>query len=318
VQKTNPYSPSGRNCSAPFPNNAPMNRKLVLVPVLAASALGLHTWQSWSPGAPVYALSAERATAPLATRLRSPEEHDRIRAAHPEPYVLELQGSGGGALCYYGAHHDDALDNPQLEDIRSRWEAFQPTVALCEGRRRGYFLGPLIPRFAGMPESGWVHTLARAENVPLYSLEPDYADEVAVLLKRFAPEHVALYFTLRVYGSESGGRADEALAEDLRRKRTDVEGLRDALPDLAAMDEAWTSAGGEGDWRTAAGAEPGVLGEISDASRTVRGEHMVRILLDLVGRGERVLAVVGSGHVIRQEWALRDALGADPAPDQPR
>lgn len=296
-----------------------MKRRLLLVPALALAALGLHTWQSWSPGAPTYVLAGERATAPLAERLRSSEEHDRVRAAHEEPYVLELGAQGSnGALCYYGAHHDDTLDNPQLDDIRARWKAFRPTVALCEGRRRGYFLGPLIPRFAGMPEPAWVHTLAREDDVPVYSLEPDYATEVAALLERFTAEHVALYFTLRVYGSESAGVADDSLAEHLRAKRTDVEGLRDALPDLAAMDAAWHSAGGEGDWRVAGGAMAGVLREIDDASRVVRGEHMVRVLLDLVARGERVFAVVGSGHVIRQEWALRTALGAEPAPDQPR
>ena len=61
----------------------------------------------------------------------------------------------------------------------------------------------------------------------------------------------------------------------------------------------------------------GTLREIDLASRRVRGEHMARVLVDLVEHGERVLAVVGSGHVIRQEWALRAALGAEPAADQP-
>lgn len=43
-------------------------------------------------------------------------------------------------------------------------------------------------------------------------------------------------------------------------------------------------------------------------SREVRGEHMVRTLVDLAARGERVLAVVGASHVIRQEAALGKAL----------
>ena len=43
---------------------------------------------------------------------------------------------------------------------------------------------------------------------------------------------------------------------------------------------------------------------------------MTRVLLALVAEGERVFAVVGSGHVIRQEWPLRAALGAGPAWDQ--
>ena len=151
----------------------------------------------------------------------------------------------------------------------------------------------------------------------LHSLEPDYAQEVALLLGRFAPDEVALFFTLRVYWSECGGETDEDLAEHLRAKRTDVEGLRAALSDLAAMDATWRAHVPDGDWRTWTAGMPGRLAEIDHASRAVRGEHMARVLLELVERGERVLAVVGSGHVIRQEWALRAALGAEPAGDQP-
>lgn len=287
---------------------------------VALLALGAHAWFVWSPGAASYAVAAERADAPLPERFRDGAEHDRVRAEHPEPYVLELEhGSApdGGALLYYGAHHSDDLDSPQLADIRARWAEFRPTVALCEGRARGYLLGPLFPRLAGFPEPAQVHALARAEGVPLYSLEPDYASEVRWLLGRFEPADVALFFTLRVYWSESAGENDEGLAEELRAKRCDVDGLHTALPDLASMDAAWERIVPDADWRTWADGMPGVLRKIDEGSRAARGEHMARVLIELVERGERVLAVVGSGHVIRQEWALRRALGAEPASDQP-
>jgi hypothetical protein len=295
-------------------------RGLVLVLLVSVLALAVHAWWVWSPGAPAYALAAGRAAAALPARFRTGEEHDRVRTAHPEPYVLELAAgpAANGALLYYGAHHSQDAADPQLADIRGRWAEFRPTVALCEGRARGYLLGPILPRFVGLPEPALVHELARADGVPLWSLEPDYADEVVALLGRFEPRDVALFFTLRVYWSESGGEADEALAEDLRAKRTDVDGLRTALSDVAAMDAAWQLLGAGGDWRTWTGGMPGILAEIERASVELRGQHMARVLLDLVERGERVLAVVGSGHVIRQEWALRAALGAEPAEDQPR
>lgn len=297
--------------------------RLVLLAFLGLAALGVHAWSVFSPAAPVYALSAERRETPLSVRFRDGAEHDRVRAAHPEPYVLELADarpeSRGGKLLYYGAHHDDDFGSPQLADIRARWAELRPTVALCEGRARGYLLGPLFPRLFGQPESAEVHALGREHEIPLWSLEPDYAGEVALLLREFDAADVALFFTLRVYWSEARGEADEDLAEELRAKRTDVDGLREALPDLAALDAAWTRVAGSeaGDWRTWTGAMPGRLRDVDDASRAVRGEHMARVLLDLVEDGHRVLAVVGSGHVIRQEWALRAALGAEPAPDQP-
>lgn len=294
--------------------------RLLVVPLLAILALGLHAWLVWSPGAPTYLLAAERATTPLPERFRDGPEHDRVRGQGGEPYVLALErspASGGGALLDYGAHHADDYGNPQLADIRARWDAFHPTIALCEGRARGYLLGPLFPRLMGMSEPALVHELARRDGVPLYSLEPDYGAEVQHLLQRFAPADVALYFTLRVYWSEAAGQADEGLAEELRAKRCDVDGLRTALPDLAAMDATWRALASGGDWRTWTGDMPGNLRALDDGSRATRGEHMARVLIDLVERGERVFAVVGSGHVIRQEWALRSALGAEPAGDQP-
>jgi hypothetical protein len=215
-------------------------------------------------------------------------------------------------------HSDDPAD-PQAADIRARWAAFAPTVALCEGRRRGYFLGPVFEALGGLPEPAIVHALARRDRVKLYSLEPEYEDEVAALLETWSPEQVALYFTLRVYASESGGEPDEGLALHLLEKRTDVEGLRGSLASVADLDRVWRRDFPElEDWRTL-GSEPdaGYLREISHASRRVRGEHMARTLIDLVREGERVFAVVGSGHVIRQEWVLRAALGAPPAFDQP-
>jgi hypothetical protein len=128
-----------------------------------------------------------------------------------------------------------------------------------------------------------------------------------------------LYFFLRVYIGESGGQANEPLAKDLLEKRTDVDGLRGVLPSLEEVTRLWRELyPALGDWRTATGEpESGVLADISTASRRIRGEHMARTLIDLVSSGERVFAVVGSGHVIRQEWNLRAALGQEPAWDQP-
>ena len=224
---------------------------------------------------------------------------------------------GNGALLYYGASHTSDPGDPQVEDITTRWEAFKPTVALYEGRRRNFVYGALIEPFAGLPEPALVHKLARRDDVTLYSLEPDYADEVGRLIEEFSAERVALYFFLRVYSSEAGGVSNETLATDLLAKRTDVDGLRASINSLDELDRVWQRDFPDAeDWRTIRG-EPGYLAEVSHASRRVRGEHMARILIDLVRNGERVFAVVGSGHVIRQEWNLRAALNQEPAWDQP-
>lgn len=288
---------------------------IVAVVALTLAILGRA---SWSPGAPPYGLDAATLAAPLPCRFRTPAEHDVVRAANPGPYLLEL-APGPGALLYYGAHHGSDPASPQAADIQARWDAFAPTIALCEGRSRGYLTGRLGRLLQGLPEPALVHELARRDGVPLVSLEPAYEDEVAALMRRWSPEKVALYFTMRVYWSEAGGKADEGLAEELLRKRTRVRGLDGVMTTAADIDRAWAPLlAAHGDWRTRTSIPEGTaLEEIDLASRQVRGEHMARLLVTLVRNGERVFAVVGSGHVIRQEWALRAMLGAPPATDEP-
>lgn len=280
------------------------------------SLLAAYAWTHYSPAGAVYP-AGDVAHIELPYRLRNVAEHDAARSRTGTPYILEIHTPDAGALLYYGASHATDPAHPQIADITARWDAFQPTVALYEGRRRGFFYGSLIEPFAGLPEPALVHKLARRDDVPLYSLEPDYADEVAELLGEFSAEQVALYFFLRVYTSESRGVAKEGLALDLLQKRTDVDGLRGSLVTLGDVDRVWQrDFPEEGDWRVLQG-EPGYLDTISQSSRRIRGEHMARILIDLVQKGERVLAVVGSGHVIRQEWNLRAVFNQEPAWDQP-
>lgn len=282
-----------------------MARKVAFSLALSLVVVAATVRLSWSPGAGVYPHTPALASTQLPARFRTWAEHDAIiERTWPKPYVLER-----GNLLFYGAHHTSDRHDPQLKDIEARWNAFRPTVALNEGRRRGYLLGPFA-KIGPKGESQLVHELSLRDGVPLYTLEPPYEAEVSALLKRWTPEQVALYFTLRVYWGESGGKADDGLAEHLRKKRTAVDGLRGALPDVAAIDRVWNrEMPGQPDWRTMREEPRGSrLAAIADDSRRVRGEYMARTLLDLANRGERVFAVAGSGHVIRLELILREGL----------
>jgi hypothetical protein len=272
-------------------------RRILAALCLAATGVAAVFWLSCSPAAPAY----QGSTVPLPARLRTWDEHDRILRAHGNPYVLRFRH-----LIFFGARHTSNRDDLQLVEIERLWREFRPTVALYEGRQRRYFVGPLF-RFGPVTESRLVHQLAWRDGVRLISLEPRYEDEVAALLRRWSAEQVALFFFTRVYWSEAGGKANDRLARELLAKRTDVNGLRESLPDLAAVDTLWQRDFTERrDWRTL-NEEPKrtYLGQIADDSRTVRGEHMARTLIDLTRRGERVFAVVGSGHVIRLEPILK-------------
>lgn len=247
--------------------------------------------------------------------LRSWPEHNAIYTQAEFPYVLSITASEG-ALEYIGAKHTSDAAEPQLQEIESRWAEFNPTVALCEGRSRMY-------RFASrsqtgqLSESDLTRILAINSGVPLYTLEPTYEAEVAGLLQHFEPKLVATYMTLRVYSAESKqlGTAptkasQDSLALGLLRKRVNADGLRESLSSIAELDAYWkTEFPSEPDWRTFKDTErTPKLVEVGNVSRQVRGENMVRTIVELVRRGERVLAVVGASHVIRQEPVLNRLL----------
>ena len=116
---------------------------------------------------------------------------------------------------------------------------------------------------------------------------------------------------MRVYWSESQGIANDPLAAELLALRSDVTGLRGVVASVEELDQVWQRHLPDlPTWRTMRSEpEHSVLEEISFASRDIRGEHMVRALVDLVRKEERVFAVVGCGHVIRQELMLQAMLG---------
>ena len=272
--------------------------RIALGVLLALAAVVTIGWVSRSPAAPTYHPPALA----LEGRLRTWEEHDEIVKTHGHPYVLKA-----GSLVFFGARHTSDRDDPQLAAIEKAWQEQKPTVALYEGRRRSYFVGPMFA-IGDVTESRLVHQLARRDKVRMLSLEPAYEDEVRELLRKWTAQQVALFFFTRVYWSEAGGKADEGLATDLLAKRTDVEGLRGSLSNLADVDRVWKR-DFKGDWRTLAQEPEGsYLGKIGDDSRQIRGEHMARTLIDLTRKGERVFAVVGSGHVIRTEPIIRATL----------
>lgn len=291
----------------------------LLVSLIAlAGGVAAIVFTSLEPAAPSYTLSAEARALQLPSRFRNWDEHDAIVARFGHPYVLDIHRNRG-SLLFFGARHTKNPRDPQLADLERRWHSFQPTVALYEGRQRNFVDTSVIDWLKGKSEAEKLHQLATKNRVHLYTLEPRYEDEVSHLLKKWPAEKVALFFFTRVYWSEAGGKANDDLALDLLRKRTDVEGLRGTLATLSDVDRIWKrDFASLSDWRVNTVSEPeGTwIKAMADDSRVIRGEHMARTLIDLTNKGERVFAVVGSGHVIRLEWILRSALGAPPAFDQ--
>jgi cytoskeletal protein RodZ len=62
------------------------------------------------------------------------EEYGQVIDQHERPYIVEIEAANGGAVLVYGAEHTKDPNDPQIEDIKTRWAEFHPTVALVESR----------------------------------------------------------------------------------------------------------------------------------------------------------------------------------------
>lgn len=244
------------------------------------------------------------------------EEYARIPGPHRTPYVLQLTGARG-SLLYFGADHSVDPNHHQVPELVRLWDEFRPTVAYTEGG-----IWPLSQsleeavRRSG--EAGPVRFLADRDRIPVRSLEPAMEAQAEMLLARFSREQVKLHYLLRqVMQYRREGRSDslELYLEPLMRElnaialldvppRTVAEigdCVRRVLPALAD----WTRV--PQSWFAPTRSEA-LTNEIARRLSRFRDEHMVSVLAEEVEKGGRVFAVVGFGHVIMQEPAMRGAI----------
>lgn len=282
-------------------------RKLLIFFIIIAIILAFASSLFWR--SPDY--YTDYGSIELAAPLLTGEEYDALVDTHPRPYIVELETQNGGALLLYGSEHTQDPNDPQIADIQTRWNNFQPTVALVESRL-GFFVQGFQNPVEEYGEMGWAFWLARKDNIPVYTWEAPREREIQYTLEQYPREQVALFYILRPYFSNLRyGKPDDpdSVAEGHIRERKDYPGIENTITSIAQIDAIWRrDFPGEADWRDTSDqfGLPGYLGEIASRSGEARDEHFVRVIIDLVQKGERVFAIAGSSHAVKLEPALQD------------
>lgn len=288
--------------------------------LIVVAALGVVIWlmgwwapRAYTPGAGVVARGVA---------LDSAGHDARVSLlGRDAPYVLhvEPEGAGGqagkGALLFFGALHSKDPAHPQIAELRRVWNEFKPTVALVEGRM-SFFVGTRAQGIRVFGEGAAVYALAEDAGIPLYTLEPPLAIEVAALEECGDRTQVAMFRVLSGYVSarRGSGKVSDFKVWRLLRKRAAP--LTDKLPSIAAFDACFASQFPDApNWREMPeeamwpGKNDTLLHRMATRSNRVRDEHFVNTLLDLTRRGERVLAIAGRSHVVVLEPVLMESLG---------
>jgi hypothetical protein len=241
------------------------------------------------------------------------KEYGQVIDSHPRPYIINIEAGNGGAVFVYGAEHTRDPNDPQIADIQNQWADFHPTVALVESRLGIMFPGLMDP-VETFAEPGIVHALARGDGIPTYTWEPPISVQMESLLSQIPTrEQTALYVVLGpAFGARRFGTAEdsERIVAEAIKDRSDYPGIENAFGSLADVDAAWNKYFPNGpDWRDVSDefGLPGYLAEVD--GNIARDEHLVRSIIDLVQKGERVFVVAGSSHPVKIEAALRVQFG---------
>ena len=249
----------------------------------------------------------------LITPLLTNEEYSSLVDTHPRPYIVEIESQNDGALLLYGSEHTQDPNDPQIADIQTRWDNFHPTIALVESHL-GFFIEGFQNPVEKYGEMGWVFFLARKGNISTYTWKMPRELEIQYVLEKYPKEQVALFYILRPYFSNFRyGKPDEpdAVVVGYINERRDYPGIENVITSVEQIDAIWQrDFSNESDWRNTSDqfGLPGYLGEIASRSNQARDEHFVRVIIDLLQKGERVFAIAGSSHAVKLEPALKAAF----------
>jgi len=281
-------------------------RKLLIFIFTIAALLAFASTLFWR--SPDYYTDYEKIE--LAAPILTSEEYGSLIDTHPRPYIVEIESQNGGALLLYGSEHTQDPNDPQIADILNRWNNFHPTIALVESRL-GFFVEGFQNPITKYGEMGLVFSLAKKDNISTYTWEMPRELEIQYVMEKYQKEQVALFYILRPYFSNLRyGKPDDpdAVAIDYINERRDYPGIESVITSVEQIDAIWQrDFSDESDWRDTSDqfGLPGYLDEIAIRSNEVRDEHFVRVIVDLVQKGERVFAIAGSSHAVKLEPALQ-------------
>lgn len=260
------------------------------------------------------AFASATAFAQSEPEIMSYKEYGKIR--HERPYILEFK-SGKGELLYFGAGHFYRFDDPQAATLEQRFLEFKPTVVLNESGT------PQVAETAKEAvekygEPGLLAFLAHKHNLPIKSLDPPRIEEMKYILgtKRWTLEQVFLFYVLRRV-PENNKKTNPKNSEEIVRealnsaaKMPGFDGLPKTIAEFDQVVKKYLPT--VEDWRNIEqkifdpNPDLGMFtNDIADASVQYRGKFMIKTLRTEVEKGERVFAVVGASHVVKQEKALK-------------
>ena len=235
---------------------------------------------------------------------------------HARPYIFMVESKqNNGAVLVFGAEHIKDPAHRQFLMMEEKWNSFNPTVAMLEGRL-GFLFSWTQDPIKEKGESGLTAKMAKSKRIKLYTWEPGREAEINYFLANYDTKHIASFFCLQIYQNRwsqfSKSEQDNIMGKMIFR-RTRYDGLKGSITSVEQVDSIWKADyPTEVSWRSYKHPEngwpEGKFKQIAEQSSYLRDEHTCRSIIELVNKGERVFISVGASHAACIEKTLRGMI----------
>ena len=234
---------------------------------------------------------------------------DYATQSHRWPYVIQVLGERG-VLMYFGAEHTSDPNDLQVVQLEKLWDDFRPARAFNEGGDP-----PVAPSrddaVRQYGEAGFVRWLAARDGVPVASMDLPRDAQAKALREKWPSETVKMFLVARAL-LPCENRADCDPVAEIARILPIIDaatGFRSSPNDWFQFQRGLANLSPRTSQRHADWFDPTQSGHVfNEMARRVedaRDRDMIDVLVRAIRAGQRVFAVAGGSHVVRQERPLR-------------
>jgi hypothetical protein len=221
---------------------------------------------------------------------------------------------------FIGPHHIFDPKDKQIKIIKEKWNEFlevakkQNCIVLVEGGERP-ILKTEKEAVLKHGEPGILTYLADKENVQVISPEPDEAEEIQVLSKKFGKEKTIYYYFARMVAQwnrfTKKPKFEKYLGDHLKtyEKMLNWKGFNFTIPHMIKIhDNIHDHKFDKANYDCFNNDSSPMNTNVCAASGRHRNLYILSVILDLWKKGKNIFIVYGSGHAITLEPALKKLL----------
>lgn len=252
-------------------------------------------------------------------KLMSYEEFSQIEKLEL-PVIVHLK-SDGKQILYFGSYHSNLINDSLFSLIERKFNDFQPDFVLHEGDDDWPIFKNKDSTIVISGEPGYIIQLSQENEVDYATIEPEEKNEYEYLLKTYDLEWVVLMYMCRQIDnqqrlSEAYNTSDAQFEQNMDYFFRMLE--RDGIPlDKGQMEFTYWKNIYEKllnrklEWRKF---NPDLyypnkyltkLNEINRASDEFRNLFMIEKILETSDKFDKIMVLVGGGHLIVQEKLLK-------------